>query len=343
MNSQWKTFIQTHSADIGADSYMTFGHSGNNTGCALIDLSHLSLISIVGEDADSFLQGQVTNDVRDITDDHFQISACCNPKGRMLANFIAFRHRREIVLQLPRDTQQILLKRLPMFILMSKVKISDAGDNLVCIGLLGDGAPALLQEHFSQVPAKSWSALQEKGFTLLRHPGETPRIAVIGEPAAMMDLWNKLAPSAMISSSNRWMLESIRAGIPTVYGSTSESFIPQMTNMQLIQGVSFTKGCYTGQEVVARTKYLGKVKRRMYLARVESNLCPLPGDELFSAGSQSGQGAGRVVDAQASPDGGCELLAVIEIARHDAGDVHIGSVDGEKLRFQPLPYSYEKD
>ena len=343
MNSQWKSFLQTHSADIGEDGMVTFGQSGDNSGCVLTDLSHLNLVGIAGEDAESFLQGQVTNDVRDLTDDHFQISACCTPKGRMFANFIAFRYGGKIVLQLPRDTQQILLKRLPMFILMSKVKLSDASDDLVCIGLLGESVPALLQQHFNQVPEKIWSAFQQDGFTLLRHPGETPRIAVAGEPAAMIDLWRKLTPSATPCDSNRWLLANIRAGIPTVYGSTSESFIPQMANMQLIQGVSFTKGCYTGQEVVARTKYLGKIKRRMYLARIDGSHCPLPGETLFSAGSQSGQGAGRVVDAQRSPDGGCELLAVIEIASHDEDDVHIGSVDGEKLRFLPLPYSYEKD
>jgi hypothetical protein len=116
-----------------------------------------------------------------------------------------------------------------------------------------------------------------------------------------------------------------------------------MVNMQLVNGVSFTKGCYTGQEVVARTKYLGKVKRRMYLARIDGDHCPMPGDELFSTNSQSGQGAGKVVDAQASPEGGCEMLAVVEIERHDEGDVHIGSVDGQRIEFQTLPYSFEQN
>jgi len=343
MNSQWNSFLQTQSAGIGENDGMRSGQNGANPACALIDLSHLGLISVHGEDAETFLQGQVTSDVRNLTDDHFQISACCNPKGRMLANFIAFRHQQKIVLQMPRDNQQVLLKRLPMFILMSKVKVADAGDELVCIGLLGDNAHALLQSQFSRVPAKAWDAAHENGFTLLRHPGETPRIEVIGEPDAMISLWEKLVGSATLCSSERWTLENIRAGVPTLYAATSESFLPQMTNMHLIDGVSFTKGCYTGQEVVARTKYLGKIKRRMYLARIDGDQCPQPGDALFSAESQSGQGAGNVVDAQVSADGGCEMLAVIEIARHDDGDVHISSVNGEKLHFQTLPYSFDQD
>ncbi|MCP4285268.1 MAG: folate-binding protein YgfZ [Gammaproteobacteria bacterium] len=343
MNSQWKSFLQTQSAETGEDGGMSFGQRTGNSACALIDLSHLGLISVSGEDADTFLQGQVTNDVRDLTNDHFQLSACCTPKGRMQANFIAFRHQRDIVLQMPRETQQMLLKRLPMFILMSKVKVTDASDRLVCFGLIGDCAEGLLQSQFNQPPGKAWDAIEERGFTLLRHPGKTQRIEVIGEPDAMIDMWKKLAQSATPCNSDLWALETIRAGVPTVYGNTSETFIPQMTNMQLIGGVSFTKGCYTGQEIVARTKYLGKIKRRMYLAKIDSERCPQPGEELFSSASQSGQGAGRVVDARVSQDGDCEMLAVAEIACHDQDDVHIESVNGQKLRFQELPYSFEQN
>ena len=342
MNSQWNSFLQTQSAGSGENRGVERGRNGADQACALIDLSHLGLIGLEGEDAESFLQGQMTNDVRSLTADHFQISACCSPKGRMLANFLVFRHRQKIVLQMPRDIQQILLKRFPMYILMSRTKVTDASDGLVCVGLLGESAQALLQLHFNRVPATAWDAVQENGFTLLRHPGETPRIEIVGEPDAMMTLWEKLARSTIHGTSGRWTLEDIRAGIPTLHGSTSESFLPQMTNMDLIDGVSFTKGCYTGQEVVARTRYLGKIKRRMYLARIEGDRCPQPGEELYSADSDSGQGPGRVVDAQVSPDGGCEMLAVIEISSHDNGNIHIGGENGEKLQFRALPYSLEQ-
>lgn len=337
MNSQWNAFLDSQ------ENIQDSGAAAPDCKEILIDLSHLGMISISGEDAETFLQGQTTNDVRNVTDEHFQISACCTPKGRMLVSFIAFRYQQEIVLQLPRETQQTLLKRLPMFILMSKVKVADAGDRLVAIGLQGDNAHLLLNKHFSRLPLKDWGAVQENDFTLLRHPGGTQRFEVIGKPGPMIDLWKALAPSARLGSGADWRLENIRAGIPTVYSSTSEAFIPQMVNMQLVNGVSFTKGCYTGQEVVARTRYLGKVKRRMYLARIDGDHCPMPGDELFSTNSQSGQGAGKVVDAQASPEGGCEMLAVVEIERHDEGDVHIGSVDGQRIEFQTLPYSFEQN
>lgn len=148
MNNQWNRFLNSQS------NQQTGGLTSPESEALLIDLTHLGLISISGADAETFLQGQTTNDVRNITEDHFQISACCTPKGRMLASFIAFRHQKEIVLQLPQETQQILLKRLPMYILMSKVKVADAGDRLIAIGLQGDNAHLLLQSHFSRLPQK---------------------------------------------------------------------------------------------------------------------------------------------------------------------------------------------
>jgi folate-binding protein YgfZ len=126
-----------------------------------------------------------------------------------------------------------------------------------------------------------------------------------------------------------------------VLEATTEAFVPQMANLQLVDGVSFTKGCYTGQEVVARMQYLGTLKRRMYRVRVDSDSRPAAGTELFSASSASGQGAGRVVDARPSPDGGFEALVVCQIASMEAGDLRLGDAEGPALQAQPLPYAFE--
>jgi tRNA-modifying protein YgfZ len=113
-----------------------------------------------------------------------------------------------------------------------------------------------------------------------------------------------------------------------------------MANLQLLGGVSFTKGCYTGQEVVARMQYLGKLKRRMYRARIDAQACPARGTEIFSPSSESGQGAGRVVDAAPSPDGGFEVLAVLQISSADTGDLHLGEAGGPRLELLDLPYAF---
>ena len=158
----------------------------------------------------------------------------------------------------------------------------------------------------------------------------------------MPSVWEKLSGNATPASREHWELLDIRAGIPTIHSDTTEAFVPQMINMQLIDGVSFTKGCYTGQEVVARMKYLGKLKRQMFLAHVDMETVPAPGTTLDAESSESGQGAGKVVNAQRSPDGGVDLLAVVELSSHDSDAVHLGDTSGPKLSFKELPYSLQE-
>jgi folate-binding protein YgfZ len=149
-----------------------------------------------------------------------------------------------------------------------------------------------------------------------------------------------MAAEAVQTGSNFWTLMDIRAGVPAVYDETADAFVPQMTNLQLIGGVSFTKGCYTGQEVVARMQYLGTLKRRMYRVHIDSPQCPAPGMPLHSASSESGQGAGRIVAAAPAPQGGYEALAVIQISSAEAGDLHLVDADGPRLELLELPYAF---
>lgn len=343
MNNRWKTFIESLSADNNQGPGAKSGISDTNLQCALVDLSHLGLIRVSGEDARDFLQGQFTNDIREVSSCHYQLSSYCTPKGRMLANFLLFERDGNIYLQLPEDTLPVVIKRLPMFVLMSKVSIEDVSDQLVRIGLVGDCAQSLLNGQFPSLPESAGEVLEANGTTLLRLPGAEPRFELLAAPEDMIKLWGRLSETASQVGADYWALLDIRAGIPTIYGATTEAFVPQMTNMQAINGVSFTKGCYTGQEVVARMKYLGKLKRRMYLASVDSDMPPQKGQELFSTGSESGQGAGKIVDARPSPDGGYELLAVVEISRAEADDLHLGGIHGPRLRFLQLPYGLEQD
>ena len=336
MNNQWRQFLdsQPHGR---TDS------PGPETACAIMALSHFGLIRATGEDADKFLQGQFTNDVREVDENRFQMNSHCTPKGRMLANFLVLRHAEGLLLQMPLETHELLMKQLPKFILMSKVRIEDATDSLVCMGVAGPAAETVMGRHIKALPDEPGTLVREGGVTLMRMPGEMPRFELLGDVEAVIEWWKALSPEATVTASDYWSLLDIRAGIPTIYRSTSETFIPQMTNMQLIDGVSFIKGCYTGQEVVARMRYLGKLKRRMYLASADTNSCPKPGDELFSDASSSGQWTGKVVDAQPSPNGGCELLSVLEITAFEQDNVHLESPSGPKLQFESLPYAFEQE
>lgn len=340
MNSEWQKFLQSQGAEIGADGGVGFPAVEASGDCFLFDLSQLGLIAAEGPEADQFLQAQLTNDLRELTEQHSQLSSHCSAKGRMLANFRMIRRDGVIYLQPPAENLAPLLKRLGMYKLMSKVELSDAGDRLIRIGLSGGRAEELLSAEVGEAPELENDAAHYGELTLIRMPGETPRFEILAPVTRIIDLWTRLTvPGAIPANADLWSLLDIRAGVPTVYAATAEAFVPQMINMQLVDGVSFTKGCYTGQEVVARMQYLGKLKRRMYRARVEAAPCPQPGDALFSGTSASGQGAGKVVDARPAGDGRCELLAVVEIAAVEQGGVNLGE-GGPELEFFELPYAF---
>jgi folate-binding protein YgfZ len=340
MNSEWQAFLISQGArtDAAGRAVLDGDASGD---CDLFDLSHLGLIAVSGPDADAFLQGQLTNDLRELTEEHSQLSSHCSAKGRMQASFRMIRRAADILLQLPAETAPPLLKRLNLFKLRAQVELTDASHRLACLGLSGSRAGELLSQEQGPVPELDNGVAEHQEITLVRLPGPGPRFQALGPVARVTDLWTRLAArGATPAGRDAWALLDIRAGIPTVYAANAEAFVPQMVNMQLVDGVSFTKGCYTGQEVVARMQYLGKLKRRMYRAELESARAPQPGDELFSGSSASLQGAGRVVDARPVGEGRYELLAVVEIAAADQGDVHLGE-DGPTLHFLDLPYGFE--
>ncbi|MCF7992299.1 MAG: folate-binding protein YgfZ [Thiohalocapsa sp.] len=340
MNTDWRAFLESRGASVGDDGAARFGNAAPDTACALIDLSHLGLIAVGGPEAPDFLQGQVSNDIREVSDTHSQLSSHCSPKGRMLANFRVLRLEETLMLVLPRSQMPVLLKRLRMFLLRAKAGIDDASDALVCAGIIGDCADAALGAMFGEVPADDNAVARAGDSALVRIPGSVQRFLFIGPAADAKALWQQAAEAgASEAHGDLWALHDIRAGIPTIVPETSDSFIPQMTNMQLIDGVSFTKGCYTGQEVVARMQYLGKLKRRMYIAQVDAESAPRPGDVLHVPGSTSEQSPGWVVDARAAGPGRYQLLVVVEIGAAEDGEVRL-SEHGPALRLQPPPYGF---
>ena len=341
MNPIWRDFLVQQGAEIDADGgvHLPAAEPGNLT---LFDLSHLGLIAAQGADTDGFLQGQLTNDIRELTPTHTQLSSHCSPKGRMLASFRMIRSGETVYLQLPSERLPDMLKRLRMFVLRAKVTLEDASDLLVRVGLAGEAAADALAAAGLPAPADDNAADHADGVTVIRLPAPLPRFELLAAPERMIPLWQKLHPLATHGGADGWALLDIQAGIPNVYTETVETFVPQMTNLQLIDGVSFHKGCYTGQEVVARMQYLGKLKRRMYIAEVESDTPPRPGDQLHSPASSSAQAPGWVVDSRPIGPGRHALLAVVEIEAAEGGDVHLGP-DGPRVSLTPPPYGFSSD
>jgi len=342
MNTDWQQFLVSRGAVIQDGQVMHFGdaaaeihHSG--TGPIVADLSHLGLIRFAGEDAQTFLQGQLSNDVRLLNGTNSQWTGYCTPKGRMLASFLLWQNaERSYLMQLPASLREAIQKRLTMFVLRSKVKVTDESDHWVRLGVAGPGAEAAVRSAVGDAPQAVHGQLARDEGTVLRLPGDC--FEILAAPVQAQDLWNALASSCKPAGSGRWDWHMIRAGVPTVLPATQEEFVPQMANFEVIGGVNFKKGCYPGQEIVARTQYLGKLKRRMYLAKLAADTPPAAGDPLYSADMQE-QSSGIVVNAQPAPGGGYDVLAVIQTSSAESEAIHWKALDGPVLRLESLPYA----
>lgn len=350
MNVAWNDFLERFGAHPTDGRAVHFGRPEVERWAALhgdicSDLSCRGLIGAQGPDADSFLQGQLTCDVREVTPNRSRIGAYCNPKGRVLACFRLFRREDALYLELPRTLVESTLARLRRYVLRAKVRLEDASDDWTRMGVAGPNAAVLLTKLLGAVPQTADEVVQapadSRAITVIRLPGSMPRFEVHGPLVEMRVLWTGLDPDITFTGPEPWRLLDILAGMPTVYPETVEAFVPQMLNLQLLDGISFQKGCYTGQEIVARTHYLGKLKRRMVLARVDSPTPPRPGDPLFSPQADASQSAGQLADACPHPDGGYAVLAValIECAEH--GTLRLGNAGGPALRLEPLPYEFD--
>ncbi len=341
MNPDWQNFLQQQGALLREDIVQHFGNAQGElaaaqSGTILCDLSQFGILKVTGEDASSFLQNMLSSDVREI-EQRAQHSSLNSPKGRMLATFLIWRtDGTDYFLQLPRSLCAAIQKRLSMFVLRAKVKITDVSEQQVRIGLSGEGATALLQQHFGSVPQDAMAVGQHDNACVIRVGAQ--RFQIDTAPQYAPALWQSLSAAARHAGSNCWDWLNIREGIPVILPATQEQFVPQMANLDLIGGVSFKKGCYPGQEIVARMQYLGKLKRRMYLAHVESADMPQAGNELFST-DMEGQASGMVVNATAAPGEGCDLLAVLQISSRETQTVHLQSLQGAALQFLPMPYS----
>lgn len=343
MNPTWQDFLRTVGAHFDNGQLAHFGNpqqeiAATQSGTILTDLSYFSVIQFAGEDDETFLQGQLSCDVRQALQNHAQYGSYCTPKGRMLATFLLWRNADGFQMQLPASLREAIQKRLSMYVLRAKVKVSDASAATVRIGIAGLGAAAAVAELGAAAPEADYAVAQVGPANVIRLPGQ--RFELVLAPEDAPGVWQALRRHCTPVGSGCWEWLDIQAGIPTVTAGTQEQFVPQMANLELIGGVSFTKGCYPGQEIVARSQYLGKVKRRMYLVHLQSDAAPQAGDALFGQGPAE-QSGGMIVNAQPAPQGGYDALAVILNTSLESGAVTWKTPDGPVLQLLSLPYSVE--
>lgn len=339
MNPSWQEAIEQTGGAVTPEGLAVFGVVDKELELArsdtvIVPLTDRGLIRAAGEEASVFLQNLLTNDTKNQRAELAQYNAFCTAKGRMLASFLQWRDGPDYLLQLSGDIHASVLKRLGMYVLRSKLKLTDATGESALIGICGPDARGILSRL--GVEADPLMAVVPFASGLAIHL-EANRYELAVKIDALSDVWNVLKAAAQPVGTHVWRWIEIQAGIPRISGPIQEEFVPQMANFELIGGVCFKKGCYPGQEIVARTHYLGKLKRRMYLANCDATEAPEAGAHLYcpETGDQS---CGMVVDAAQAPGGGHDLLAVIQMTSADNGDVRLGSLNGPRLTFKPLPY-----
>ena len=301
----------------------------------LVGLTQFGLLEFSGADAQAFLHAQLSCDVGTLEPGQARYGSYNTPKGRMLATFLLWRAESGFYMQLSRGLCEPVRKRLSMYILRSKVKAADVSADYGLLGVAGEQAEPVLKGLFGQVPAAPLTLAAAGGETLLRLDGN--RFEIVAAPARAEELRQALGRSLAPADAAAWDWLDIRAGIPFITAPTQEQFVPQMANLDLIGGVSFNKGCYPGQEIVARMHYLGRLKQRMYLANVPGPAAPQPGDKVFSPGFGD-QASGTIVNSAPAPGGGHDVLAVLQIESVRGEPLHWQSRDGPTLKLMDLPY-----
>jgi hypothetical protein len=285
-----------------------------------------------------FLHNLVSNEVKKLAADAAEWNSFNSPKGRMIASFLMWPEADGHALMLSADILPAFLKKFSMYVLRSKVKLSDASATSALIGVSGPNAATAVQAAGAELPpADMKQTLSASGLRCIRL-GECRYLlvaAVESAPAAYDALLNAGAERAGTAA---WQLTMIRAGLPVITAPTQEEFVAQMLNYELIGGVNFHKGCYPGQEIVARTQYLGKLKKRTYRVALPAGVEAAAGMDLYAPdfGEQS---AGKLVNVAPTPDGGSEALAVLQSSSAEAGDIHFGGPDGPRLSVLDLPYA----
>lgn len=294
-------------------------------------LTHLGVIHVEGEDAAKFIHGQLTQDFSLLGLDAARLAAFCSPKGRMQASFIGLKRSNNVILLIcSRDILPATLKRISMFVMRAKARLRDASADYTLFGLAGDAVQNIAGDTHS-----AWHKADFGDISIvdLYPADDTPRqlwIAPVGTPAPR---GNSMDPAL-------WAWSEVRSGVATLSAPVVEEFVPQMLNYESVGGVSFKKGCYPGQEVVARSQFRGTLKRRAFLVHSKTSLTA--GDAVYVP-SDPEQPVATVVQAAASPSGGFDAIISGQIAAVNEGPLHVGTADGDAVFLQALPYALLED
>ncbi|MBF8269042.1 MAG: GCV T protein [Gammaproteobacteria bacterium] len=309
MLAEWRTFLLSQGARFEDGEVVDFGATDREatvafSGPIIMDLSFLAVITISGKDATAFLNGQFTTDVTQLADGGVQFSAWCNPKGQVIANFILTRIDEDYHLLLPRELQESFLARLRRYVLRAAVTIMGGKDTMPRLGVQFSGETA-------GVPFQSEGASRADSLVIVPVPASRNRWISFGTVADLGKQWLTLAQQATATGSYTWRLCDIQDAIPWITSATAETCLPQMLNLDLLQGLSYKKGCFPGQEIIARLHYRGKYSQRLFIARLDTTVGIAPGTKIFTV--DKSQSIGTIITSARHPEQGCSALVILEV------------------------------
>ena len=325
--NEWQEFMESQSPALRDSNF-------------ICDASKLGLILVTGEDAQSFLQNQLSNDITETDENHFQLSSYSTPKGRMLGIFRVVKIDNGYLLITPKPTVTALLQRLQLFVVQAKVNLADASDYFARMGIQSDiiNNEILPRNQGEVVQSDSLIALH-----LGELAGQNRYLLLCLSADEAKSIWQDMGENLSVADFDSWRLSEIKAGIPVIYAQTAEEFVAQMSNLNQLGGINFKKGCYPGQEIVARMQYLGKLKRRMFLAQLDTEICPQPGDDLVATNAEIVDGSGKIVDAVIDDQGNCFCLFIAQIKKALDNSLKLLDQPEVMINLIDLPYAVEGD
>lgn len=294
MYQQWQNFLHNYPLEA-------FNTAEQTINC-IIDLSYLGLLKVTGSRAKELLQGQLTCNLEEVSLTKTRLGAHCNSQGRMISLFRIFFYRDSYYLQMPATSIPFALNALKKYAVFFKVELSDASHEFLRIGYCGDA----LKIFLPLIPEMIEDLLQVDDLLIIKFPGQISRYEILGDFTAISVLWKKLAEKNIFISDTVWKYLDFQASIPQIYPKTSEKFLPHEINLQHLNGISFNKGCYTGQEIIARMQYRGKVKNQIYQASIKTDMTPQLGNDIYNTVGI----AGSIVDCCKTDYNNYEMLII---------------------------------
>ena len=328
MNQHWKNFLLSQQATFESDTDITFPAIDDDNDKTIYPVAHLAVLTVSGKDAAKLLQGQVTCDVNELTDTKSSLGALCNPKGRAITTFLLIKTGDAFLVILPEELLETVKKRLHKYILRADVTVTDSSDQLCLIGLSA-----------TAMPAEPLFNTTQQDHIAVNFSGTQNRYLVIADTDKAIALWSDRVNNQNFKpeNSDQWQYLDILSGIPWLTTETSEEFIPQMLNLDELGGISYNKGCYTGQEIVARTHYLGKTKRALFLAECESTTLPAPNSAIIDNSTDTEHSIGKVLLAQhvrIAPEGAVtavKMLIVLQVSDSDTYNLSLNDSHHTKI------------